>query len=123
MPPRPATSSTRWPAKTSPGARSAIGFGIAPAARKPCIAWRVRTAVRRLCLLLLALCLAAPASALAAPEAGVNLALPFTARDLASVRDSGARTARFFVYTSQSPEEFDRPVAELTDSGVRPIFV
>jgi hypothetical protein len=77
----------------------------------------------RLLLTLAVLGLLAPATAHAAPEAGINLALPFTAADLQNVRDSGAKTARFFMFTTNTPSDFDGPVAELAAIGVKPVFV
>ena len=77
----------------------------------------------RLLLALTALTLLAPATAHAAPEPGMNLALPFTAADLQNVKDSGAKTARFFMFTTNTPGQFDGPVAELAAIGVKPVFV
>src|SRR5436190_5842175 len=77
----------------------------------------------RFLLALTALTLLAPATAHAAPEPGMNLALPFTAADLQNVKDSGAKTARFFMFTTNTPGQFDGPVAELAAIGVKPVFV
>src|SRR5436309_14660115 len=77
----------------------------------------------RFLLALTALTLLAPATAHAAPEPGMNLALPFTAADLQNVKDSGAKTARFFMFTSNTPGQFDGPVADLASIGVKPVFV
>ena len=73
------------------------------------------------CLALIGLL--APAAAHAAPEPGINVSLPFTSADLQNVKDSGAKTARFFMFTSNTPSQFDGPVAELASIGVKPIFV
>jgi hypothetical protein len=77
----------------------------------------------RLLLGLLVVGLLVPATAHAAPEAGVNLQLPFTANDLRNVQESGAKTARFFVFQSPDLSGFDGPVAELAAIGVKPVFV
>jgi Bacterial Ig domain len=76
-------------------------------------------------LLALALCaLAAPASAHAAAEPGINLSLPFSDAQLARVQESGARTARFFMFAHRNdPAQFEGPVAQLAAIGVRPVFV
>jgi Big-like domain-containing protein len=79
---------------------------------------------RRLLLPLLCLLgLAIPTAAQAAPEAGMNLEIPFSGSDLQNVKDSGAKTARFFMYTSNDPSQFDGPVAQLASIGVKPVFV
>src|SRR3954469_11190968 len=72
-----------------------------------------------ICLLGLAL----PAAAHAAPEPGMNLSLPFAGNDLQNVKESGAKTARFFMFTTNTPSQFDGPVAELASIGVKPVFV
>jgi hypothetical protein len=73
-----------------------------------------------LCLLGLAM----PAAASAAPESGMNLSLPFGPNDLANVKESGAKTVRFFMFaTSNTPGQFDGPVADLAGIGVKPVFV
>jgi hypothetical protein len=80
----------------------------------------------RLRLLLgLALCaLAAPSSAHAAAEPGINLSLPFSDAQLARVHESGAKTARFFMFAHRNdPAQFEGPVAQLASIGVRPVFV
>src|SRR5947209_345418 len=77
----------------------------------------------RLLPLLCALGLLAPAPAHAAPEPGINLSLPFTQTDLQNVKDSGAKTARFFMFTTNDPSQFDGPVAQLAAIGVKPVFV
>ena len=78
----------------------------------------------RLSLLLALVALLAPATAHAAPEPGVNLTLPFKGADLQNVKDSGAKTARFFMfYDSNTPDSFDGPVAQLASIGVKPVFV
>ena len=79
--------------------------------------------LRLLPLLCLAAGLVAPAAANAAAEPGVNLSLPFGAADLQNVRDSGSKTARFFMFTTNDPSQFDGPVAELAAIGVKPVFV
>src|SRR4051812_23496039 len=79
---------------------------------------------RRLLLPLLCLLgLALPAAAHPAPEPGINLSLPFTGNDLANVRASGAKTALFFMFTTNPPSQFDGPVADLAAIGVKPVFV
>src|SRR3954452_17166905 len=79
---------------------------------------------RRLLLPLLCLLgLAIPAAAQATPEPGMNLELPFSGADLQNVKDSGAKTARFFMFTSNDPSQFDGPVAQLASIGVKPVFV
>src|SRR3954447_14459914 len=79
---------------------------------------------RRLLLPLLCLLgLALPAAAHAAPEPGINLSLPFNGNDLQNVKESGAKTARFFMFTTNTPSQFDGPVAELASIGVKPVFV
>jgi hypothetical protein len=79
----------------------------------------------RALLLGLVLCsLVAPASAQGAAEPGINLSLPFNDSQLARVHESGAKTARFFMFAkSNNPAEFEGPVAELASIGVRPVFV
>jgi hypothetical protein len=77
----------------------------------------------RFLVLLSALGLLVPASAHAAPEPGINVSLPFTQPDLQAVKDSGAKTARFFMFTTNDPSQFDGPVAELAQIGVKPVFV
>src|SRR3954466_9056036 len=72
-----------------------------------------------ICLLGLAL----PAAAHAAPEAGMNLSLPFAGNDLQNVKESGAKTVRFFMFTTNTPSQFDGPVADLASIGVKPVFV
>src|SRR3954462_15192961 len=72
-----------------------------------------------ICLLGLAL----PAAAHAAPEPGMNLSLPFAGNDLQNVKESGAKTVRFFMFTTNTPSQFDGPVAELASIGVKPVFV
>src|SRR4051795_11132013 len=72
-----------------------------------------------LCLLGLAL----PAAAQAAPEPGMNLSLPFGPNDLTHVRESGAKTVRFFMFTTNTPSQFDEPVSQLAGIGVKPVFV
>src|SRR3954463_73760 len=114
----------RWPAKTSPGARSAIAsvvaglkgaaLGAAPSSAVP-----RRSLLPLLCLLGLAL----PAAAQAAPEPGMNLSLPFGPNDLAHVQQSGAKTVRFFMFTTNTPSQFDEPVSQLAGIGVKPVFV
>src|SRR3954463_6306118 len=79
--------------------------------------------LRLLPLLCLAGCLLAPAAAHAAAEPGINLSLPFSGADLQNVKDSGAKTARFFMFTSNDPSQFDGPVAQLASIGVKPVFV
>src|SRR3954463_6984689 len=79
--------------------------------------------LRLLPLLCLAGCLSAPATAHAAAEPGMNLSLPFSQADLQNVRDSGAKTARFFMFTTNDPSQFEGPVAELALIGVKPVFV
>src|SRR3954452_11790929 len=122
----------RWPAKTSPGARSAIDNRCSGrVGRRPQVglgAGRSTRGMRRLALALaLALALVAllaPAAAHAAPEPGINLSLPFSGADLQNVKDSGAKTARFFMfYDSNPPGQFDGPVAQLRSIGVSPVFV
>src|SRR3954462_5094328 len=78
---------------------------------------------RSLLLTLAAVSLLAPPAAHAAAEPGMNLSLPFTAADLQNVRESGAKTARFFMFTSNEPAAFDQPVADLASIGVKPVFV
>src|SRR3954470_8154716 len=78
----------------------------------------------RLSLCLVLIGLLAPATAHAAPEPGINLSVPFSGADLQNVKDSGAKTARFFMfYDTNTPQEFDGPVAQLKSIGVTPIFV
>src|SRR3954465_3311521 len=72
-----------------------------------------------ICLLGLAL----PAAAHAAPEPGMNLSLPFAGNDLQNVKESGAKTVRFFMFTTNTPSQFDGPVSELASIGVKPVFV
>src|SRR3954463_5441001 len=79
--------------------------------------------LRLLPLLCLAGCLLAPATAHAAAEPGINLSLPFSAADVQNVRDSGSKTARFFMFTTNDPAQFDGPVADLAQIGVKPVFV
>src|SRR4051794_2640397 len=79
--------------------------------------------IRFLLPLIAALSLLAPAAAHAAAEPGMNLSLPFTPADLANVRDSGSKTARFFMFTSNEPAAFDQSVADLASIGVKPVFV
>src|SRR4051794_12386806 len=75
-------------------------------------------------LLAVLIALLVPAAAHAAPEPGINLGLPFSNADLQNVKDSGAKTARFFMfYDANTPGEFDGPVAQLKSIGVTPIFV
>src|SRR4051794_30995540 len=79
---------------------------------------------RRLLLPLLCLLgLALPAAAQAAPEPGMNLSLPFVGNDLQNVKESGAKTVRFFMFTTNTPSQFDGPVSELASIGVKPVFV
>src|SRR3954470_11771101 len=129
MPPLPATSTMRWPAKTSPGARSAMDTRCSAhrgqrrlKAGKHLADHEVMTRILPLLLLCL-VALALPGAAQAAPEAGMNLSLPFSGNDLQNVRDSGAKTARFFMFTSNTPSQFDGPVADLASIGVKPVFV
>src|SRR3954453_20899897 len=79
--------------------------------------------LRFLPLLCLAALLVAPAAAHAAAEPGVNLSLPFSSADMQNVRDSKAKTARFFMFTTNDPAQFDGPVDELARIGVKPVFV
>src|SRR3954468_22587878 len=79
--------------------------------------------LRFLPLLCLASCLVAPAAAHAAAEPGMNLSLPFSSADLQNVRDSGSKTARFFMFTTNDPAQFDGPVNDLASIGVKPVFV
>ena len=75
-----------------------------------------------LCLALVGLLV--PATAHAAPEPGINQTIPFSNADLQNVKDSGAKTARFFMfYNSNNPSEFDGPVSQLAAIGVKPVFV
>src|SRR3954466_16075241 len=120
----------RWPAQTSPGARSAIDNRCSGrVGRRPQVglgAGRSTRGMRRLslALALALLALLAPAAAHAAPEPGINLSVPFSGADLQNVKDSGAKTARFFMfYDTNTPQEFDGPVAQLKSIGVTPIFV
>jgi hypothetical protein len=53
----------------------------------------------------------------------MNLSLPFAGNDLQNVQDSGAKTARFFMFTTNTPSQFDGPVAQLASIGVKPVFV
>src|SRR3954453_23517469 len=79
---------------------------------------------RRLLLPLICLLgLALPAAAHAAPEPGTNLSLPFAGNDLQNVKESGAKTVRFFMFTTNTPSQFDGPVSELASIGVKPVFV
>src|SRR3954470_10875628 len=78
-----------------------------------------RSLLPLICLLGLAL----PAAAHAAPEPGMNLSLPFAGNDLQNVKESGAKTVRFFMFTTNDPAQFDGPVAELERIGVKPVFV
>src|SRR3954451_10274367 len=73
-----------------------------------------------LCLAALAL---APATAHAAAEPGINASLPFSSSDIANIKESGAKTVRFFMFTTNDPAQFDGPVAELERIGVKPVFV
>jgi len=77
--------------------------------------------------LLVALCLlglSAPAGAQAATEPGINISLPFTQAQLVRVQESGAKTARFFMFSHRNnPSEFDESVDQLAKIGVRPVFV
>jgi hypothetical protein len=70
-------------------------------------------------------CLLVPAAARAAgPEAGVVATIPLSAGELQQIHNSGAKTARFFMFTTTSqPSEFDHPVAQLQSIGVKPVFV
>lgn len=77
----------------------------------------------RLLFCLAFLGLALPTAAQAAPEPGMNLALPFSGNDLQNVKDSGAKTARFFMFTTNNPSDFNGPVSDLASIGVKPIFV
>src|SRR4051794_22049976 len=79
--------------------------------------------LRLLPLLCLAASLAAPAAAHAAAEPGINLSIPFSQADLQNVQASGSKTARFFMFTSNDPSQFDGPVAQLAAIGVKPVFV
>src|SRR4051794_8217232 len=73
--------------------------------------------------ILIAALAALPATAHAATEPGLNVSLPFTGTDLQNVRDSGAKTVRFFMFTTNDPAQFDAPVADLASIGVKPVFV
>jgi hypothetical protein len=65
-----------------------------------------------------------PASAQAAAEPGINLSLPVSDGQLAKVQESGAKTARFFMFAHRNqPWEFDESVDRLASIGVRPVFV
>src|SRR5262249_54335398 len=77
----------------------------------------------RLLTLLCMAALAAPATASAAPEAGINVSLPFTQADLANAQASGPNPARFFMFTTTDPAQSDGPVADLAKIGVKPVFV
>src|SRR3954447_12197977 len=67
--------------------------------------------------------LLAPAAAHAAAEPGMNVSLPFSGADLQNVRESGAKTVRFFMFTTNDPAAFDGPVNDLASIGVKPVFV
>ena len=77
----------------------------------------------RLILCLAVLGLALPTAAQDAPEPGMNVGLPFSGADLQNVKDSGAKTVRFFMFTTNTPADFNGPVADLAGIGVKPIFV
>jgi hypothetical protein len=63
-------------------------------------------------------------SAHAAPEPGINLSLPITDAQLARVQESGAKTARFFMFAHRNdPSAFDDSAAQLAAIGVRPVYV
>src|SRR3954468_19094863 len=124
----------RWPAKTSPGARSAIPTRCSGPHGRLCDGSPQDSRARgrssesmtrlRICLCLALIGLLAPATAHAAPEPGINLTIPFSGADLQNVKDSGAKTARFFMfYDSNTPGQFDGPVAQLRSIGVSPVFV
>src|SRR4051794_26409677 len=124
----------RWPAKTSPGARSAIPTRCSGPHGRLCDGSPQDSRARgrssesmtrlRICLCLALVGLLVPATAHAAPEPGINLTIPFSNADLQNVKDSGAKTARFFMfYNSNDPSEFDGPVNQLAGIGVKPVFV
>src|SRR3954451_4521486 len=79
--------------------------------------------LRLLSLLCVTGSLVAPAAAHAAAEPGLNLSIPVSKADLQNVRDSGAKGARFFMFTSNNPSEYDEAVADLAQIGVKPVFV
>ena len=80
--------------------------------------------LRRPVLVLAALAaLLVPASAQAAPEPGVVASLPFSASDAQHVKDLGAKTVRFFMFTNQDPSIFDDAVRQVQAIGAKPLFV
>ncbi len=75
--------------------------------------------MRRLLPVLLALPLAA-----AGPEPGVVVDLPVSDAEVAKLRESGAKTARMFAFsTSNRPTDYDDTVRRLRAAGVSPQFV
>src|SRR4051794_33361579 len=103
-----------------------VARGVRPMTSRAPYAGSMRRKMSRIRLLTLltVAAVALPATAAhAASEPGVNVSLPFTGADLANVRDSGAKTARFFMFTSNDPAQFDAPVNDLASIGVKPVFV
>src|SRR4051794_8175762 len=131
MPPRPAISSTRWPANSSPGARSAMGTVVAPgSAARP--QERVHSSrfirgvkpLRSLLLAALVAGLTLPSAANAAP-AGVNITeLPPSDTVKSELAALKPQTVRTFMQPGKNADpNYDVFVDFATSIGAQPLFV
>src|SRR4051794_23019609 len=131
MPPRPAISSTRWPANSSPGARSAMGTVVAPgSAARP--QERVHSSrfirgvkpLRSLLLAALVAGLTLPSAANAA-TAGVNITeLPPSDTVKGELAALKPQTIRTFMQPGKNADpNYDAFVDFATSIGAQPLFV
>jgi hypothetical protein len=95
-------------------------------ARNPSVNLLRRAGLLGLMMALLVPAAAAPARA-AGPEPGIVASIPtgvLSPTELARIHQSGAKTVRFFMYTSSvAPQSFDTVVGQLRAIGVKPLFV